>query len=57
MKENPLPPRKGHIRIVSRGEMTAEQHASFHKAVDALLSELVRCLDRREGESDGETEG
>ena len=57
MKERPNPPRKTQIRVVSRSGMTAAERASFDKAVDALLAELVRRLDRRnEGEADGITE-
>jgi hypothetical protein len=57
MKERNRPPSKVQVRVVSHGAMAPAEQATFDKAIDALLAELVRCLDRREGEADGETKG
>ena len=40
--------RKTEVSIAARGAMSADQHASFIKAADALLADLVRLLDRRD---------
>jgi hypothetical protein len=57
MKESKRCRQKTQVRIIARGEMAADQQASFTKATDSLLAELVRSLDRRiQGESNGSTE-
>lgn len=58
MKESkPRGPKNLNIRVTSRGGMAAERQASFQRAVEALLAELVRRLDRPdEGEADGSRE-
>lgn len=43
---------KTHVRI-STGEMAADQQAPFERAIDSLLAELIRSLDRQEGDVNG----
>lgn len=38
---------KTHISAISISEMAPDQQASFEKAVNALLADLVHHLDRR----------
>lgn len=55
IKDSSKPLQKTHIQNVSVVEMTVDQQAPFEKAVDALLADLIRYLDRRiEGEADGQ---
>ncbi len=57
MKESVTARLKTQICVGSRREMTASEQASFTTAVDALLTELIRCLDRRdEGDCHGTME-
>jgi hypothetical protein len=55
MKESKRPRHKTHIRI-STGEMAADQQAPFNRAIDSLLAELMRSLDRQQGEVNGNFE-
>lgn len=41
-----MPPRKGQIRVISHSEMPISKGAAFQRAVDGLLAELIRSLDR-----------
>jgi hypothetical protein len=45
------------IRVVSHEAMTAEEQSDFNKAVESLLAEWVRHVDRRnQGVADGNVE-
>ena len=46
MQDAPKQPQKKQIRVASVVEMAPDQQPSFEKAVDALLADLVRSLDR-----------
>jgi len=49
--------KKDMMQVVSHEAMTAAQASLFEKAVDGLLAELIRSLDRRnKGEAHGSTE-
>jgi hypothetical protein len=46
-KECTGPHLKTHVRSISTVEMNTDQQDTFEKAIDALLADLVRMLDRR----------
>jgi hypothetical protein len=58
MKESKPPSQKTSIRVVSQEPMAPDQQAHFDKAIDALLAELIRFVDRRNNKGDcyGNTE-
>ena len=57
MKEIQTPLRKTTVNIVSRSTMTEDQQRSFQMAVNALLVELIKDVDRHvEGDSNEGTE-